>query len=183
NQQSLLSVPTINYHEAVPGHHTQIGIAQSLDLPTFQNFVTHNGYVEGWALYAERLAYEAGMYEDDPYGNIGRLQLELLRAVRLVVDTGIHHFGWSSLEARAYMNTVTPAWSHEVERYMALPGQATGYMVGMQELLRLRRLAMDRLGEDFDLAEFHTVVLGSGSQPLSVLERTVGDYVDELSDR
>lgn len=176
NQRSLLSVRTINYHEAVPGHHTQIGIAQSLDLPSFQNFVTHNGYVEGWALYAERLAAEAGMYEEDPYGNIGRLQLELLRAVRLVVDTGIHHLGWSSSEARAYMNSVIPAWSHEVERYMVLPGQATGYMVGMQEILRLRRLAMDALGEDFDLAEFHSVVLGSGSQPLEVLDRIVAEF-------
>ena len=179
NQRSLLSVPTINYHEAVPGHHTQIGIARSLDLPSFQNFITHNGFVEGWALYAERLAHEAGLYQDDPYGNIGRLQLELLRAARLVVDTGIHHFGWSSLEARAYLNSVIPAWAHEVERYMVLPGQATGYMVGMQEILRLRELAMDALGDSFDLAEFHTVVLGSGSQPLSVLSDMVAGYIGD----
>lgn len=176
---SLMSVPTINYHEAVPGHHTQIAIAQSLDLPSFQRFVIHNGFAEGWALYAERLASEAGLYAEDPHGNIGRLELELLRAVRLVVDTGIHSMGWSSDEARAYMNSVIPTWSHEVQRYMVLPGQATGYMVGMQEILRLRELVREKEGDDFDIANFHTLVLGSGNQPLVILDRIVRDYLGE----
>lgn len=174
-----MSLPTINYHEAVPGHHTQIAIARSLDLPSFQRFVIHNGFAEGWALYAERLASEAGLYEDDAYGNIGRLELELLRAVRLVVDTGIHAMAWSSDEARAYMNSIIPTWSHEVQRYMVLPGQATGYMIGMQEILRLRELVREREGDDFEIARFHTLVLGSGNQPLVILDRIVGDYLGE----
>ncbi len=175
--RSLMSIPTINYHEAVPGHHTQIAIARTLDLPSFQRFVMYNGFVEGWALYAERLAAEVGLYDDDPYGNVGRLELELLRAVRLVVDTGIHALGWSADEARAYMLSLIPTWAHEVQRYMVLPGQATGYMIGMQEILRLREIVRDREGESFDIAAFHTLVLGSGNQPLVILDRLVSDYV------
>lgn len=178
-RSSLMSLPTVNYHEAVPGHHTQIAVAQTLDLPSFQRLVIYNGFTEGWALYAEGLANEAGLYEDDPYGNIGRLELELLRAVRLVVDTGIHAMGWSSDEARVYMNQVIPTWSHEVERYMVLPGQATGYMIGMQEILRLRELVRAQEGDAFDIAEFHSLVLGSGNVPLVVLDRLVTDYLDE----
>jgi uncharacterized protein (DUF885 family) len=174
---SLLTLPTVNYHEAVPGHHTQIAIAQELDLPTFRRVIQYNAFAEGWALYAERLAWELGVYEDDPYGNIGRLELELLRAVRLVVDTGIHSLGWSRSEAHAYMDQVIPTMSGEVERYMVLPGQATGYMIGQQEILRLRDEAHARLGDDFEIAEFHKVVLGSGSLPLSILEQVVSDGV------
>lgn len=177
SQVSLLTLPTVNYHEAVPGHHTQIAIAQELDLPTFRRVIQYNAFAEGWALYAERLAWELGVYEDDPYGNIGRLELELLRAVRLVVDTGIHSLGWSRSEAHAYMDQVIPTMSGEVERYMVLPGQATGYMIGQQEILRLRDEAHARLGDDFEIAEFHKVVLGSGSLPLSILEQVVSDGV------
>lgn len=172
----LMTLPTVNYHEAVPGHHTQIAIAQELDLPAFRRFIRYNGYVEGWALYAERLADEAGLYQDDPLGNIGRLELELLRAVRLVVDTGIHSKRWSRGEAHAYMEEVIPSWTHEVERYMVLPGQATGYLIGQQEILRLRELAQDRLGDRFDIAAFHDVILGAGSLPLSILDDVVTEY-------
>ncbi|MCP3975656.1 MAG: DUF885 domain-containing protein [bacterium] len=173
----LLTLPTINYHEAVPGHHTQIAIAQELDLPTFRRVIQYNAFAEGWALYAERLAGELGLYDDDPYGNIGRLELELLRAVRLVVDTGIHSLGWSREDAHSYMNRVIPTWTHEVERYMVLPGQATGYMIGQQRILELRQAAETELGGEFDLADFHDAVLGSGSLPMAVLERVVFDYI------
>ncbi len=177
------SMPTVAYHEAIPGHHFQIAIAQEMQLPSFQQHVIFNGYAEGWALYAERLAKELGAYDQDPYGDIGRLQLELLRAVRLVTDTGIHTMGWSREEARAYMNQAlgdrSGSFAHEVDRYIVWPAQATGYKIGMQKLLKLRQEAMDRLGDEFDLAEFHNVVLGSGSLPLEVLEGLVDRYIAE----
>lgn len=170
------TMPTITYHEAVPGHHTQIAIAQELDLPTFRRYIQYNAFAEGWALYAERLAAEMGLYENDPYGDIGRLELELVRAVRLVVDTGIHSLGWTRKEARDYMDETISGWSAEVERYMVLPGQATGYMIGMQTILDLReQLAADGM---LDIAAFHDTVLGGGSMPLSILEAVVEDSIN-----
>jgi uncharacterized protein (DUF885 family) len=176
------NMPTVAYHEAIPGHHFQIAIAQEMDLPLFRNDVVLNAYAEGWALYAERLAWEMGLYDDDPYGNIGRLHLELLRAVRLVTDTGIHTMRWSREEAKAYMNGAlgdpSGRWSHEVDRYIVLPAQATGYKIGMLKILELREKAMGELGDQFDIKEFHTVILGNGSLPLEILERVVQDYID-----
>jgi uncharacterized protein (DUF885 family) len=176
------SAQTIAYHEAVPGHHYQIALAHELDLPAFRNFIHFNGYVEGWALYAERLAWELGMYGDNAYGDIGRLQFELLRAVRLVTDTGLHAMGWTRAEAKAYMDeamNAQPGWfSHEVDRYVVLPAQATGYKVGMIKILELRQRAMDELGADFDIKEFHNVVIGNGSLPLDILEDLVLDYIE-----
>ena len=122
-----------------------------------------------------------GFYDDDPYGNFGRLYLELLRAVRLVVDTGIHAMHWTQEEARIYLEEHVSGWSHEVERYVVLPGQATGYKIGMLKILELRQLAMDRMGDQFDLKEFHNVVLGNGSLPLNILEKVVLDYIDAKS--
>lgn len=153
-----------------------MAVAQELGLPSFRRFTRYNAYTEGWALYAERLAGELGLYRDDPLGDVGRLQLELVRAVRLVVDTGVHAMGWSREQARAYMNEVVPTWSFEVERYMVLPGQATGYMIGMQEILRLREASRASLGDSFDLADFHDAVLGSGSLPLPVLDDVVAGW-------
>jgi uncharacterized protein (DUF885 family) len=167
----------LTYHEAVPGHHFQIAIAQELDLPTFRTDVFFNGYAEGWALYAEQLAWEMGMYEDDPYGNLGRLNLELLRAARLVADTGIHSMRWTRAEARAYMLDVM-GYAGEVDRYVVRPAQATGYKIGMLKILELRQRAMDRLGDRFDIKEFHNVVLGNGSMPLEILERVVDAYIE-----
>jgi len=167
------SMATIAYHEAVPGHHFQIAIAQDLDLPTFRRDSFFNGYAEGWALYAERLAWELGLYEDDPYGNIGRLQLELVRAARLVVDTGIHAKKWTPNQARAYLQQEAGGWTHEVERYIVRPAQATGYKVGMLEILALREQAQEALGEDFDLRAFHRAILENGSVPLAHLGRVV----------
>ena len=176
------NMPTVAYHEAIPGHHFQIAIAQEMDLPLFRNDVVLNSYAEGWALYAEMLAWEMGLYDDNPYGNIGRLHLELLRAVRLVTDTGIHAMRWSREEAKAYMNEAlgdpSGRWSHEVDRYIVLPAQATGYKIGMLKILELREKAMEELGDQFDIKEFHTAILGNGSLPLEILERVVQDYID-----
>lgn len=168
-------MPTITYHEAVPGHHFQIALAQELDLPSLRRFTHYNAFVEGWALYAEKLAYDIGLYTDDPYGNIGRLELELVRALRLVVDTGIHALGWSRNEGRSYMETVLgdSSWSHEVVRYTVLPGQATGYMIGRNQILTMRQELQSALGDDFDLAAFHDLVIGGGNLPLELLESVV----------
>ena len=171
-------MPTVAYHEVVPGHHFQVALAQEQDLPAFRRFSFYNGFVEGWALYAELLAAEAGLYADDPYGDVGRLELELLRAVRLVTDTGIHRLGWSTEEARAYMSKVIPGWEHEVVRHTVLPGQATGYMVGQQQILELRDEAKAALGDDFDLAEFHEIVIGGGNVPLDVLDDLVWGWIE-----
>jgi len=169
-------MPTVTYHEAVPGHHTQVAIARELGLPTFRRFVEYNAFIEGWALYAERLASEIGLYEDDPYGNIGRLELELLRAVRLVVDTGIHAMRWSAQTAHDYMSKTISEWSHEVERYMVYPGQATGYMIGMQTILDLRD--QTAAAGTLDIAAFHDTILGGGSMPLSLLTAAVEKALD-----
>jgi uncharacterized protein (DUF885 family) len=171
-------MPTVAYHEAIPGHHFQVALTQEMALPTFRRYEFFNGHGEGWALYAERLASELGVYEDDPYGNIGRLRLELLRAARLVVDTGIHAKRWTREQARAYLEENVGGWTHEVERYVAWPAQATGYKIGMIKILELRQRAMDQLGDRFDIKEFHNVVLGNGILPLELLERLVNEYIE-----
>lgn len=172
-------MPTILHHEGVPGHHFQIALAQELGLPLMRSVFHFNGYVEGWALYAEYLAKELGVYEDDPYGDFGRLHLELLRAVRLVADTGIHAMEWTREEAQAYMGSAMGGWIHEVDRYVVLPAQATGYKIGMLEILRLRELAETELGDGFDLAAFHDVIIGNGSLPLEILDRLVREWIEE----
>ena len=172
---------TLAYHEAVPGHHFQIVIAQELKgLPTFRSVLGFTSFVEGWALYAERLAWELG-YQTDPLDNLGRLSAEKFRAVRLVVDTGIHHKRWTRERAIAYMSTNTDMADSEVvseiERYIADPGQALAYKVGMIKILELREKAKSALGEKFDLREFHDVVLAHGPLPLMILEELVDEYI------
>jgi uncharacterized protein (DUF885 family) len=183
--EDLYGMPTLAYHEAIPGHHTQIAIAQEADLPSFRTAVGFTGYAEGWALYAEGLAAELGWYEDDPYGNLGRLQFEAFRAARLVVDTGIHAKKWTFDEAEDFFveNTgfgpndgVNP--EYEIARYIVWPGQSTAYKVGMIKIRELRQRAMDQLGDQFDLKEFHHVLLTNGSMPLEILERVVDDYIE-----
>ncbi|MBN1137411.1 MAG: DUF885 family protein, partial [Anaerolineae bacterium] len=175
------AMPTLAYHEAVPGHHFQIAIAQQLPLPLLRKDLSFMAYTEGWALYAEQLAYELGFYEDDPYGDIGRLQAEAFRAARLVVDTGLHDQKWSYDQAVEFMieNTGLPRdmVETEVARYIVWPGQATAYKIGMIQILELRQRAMDALGDRFDLKAFHNVVLGNGAMPLEVLERVVDDWI------
>lgn len=175
------SMRTLAYHEGIPGHHFQLAIQQQQrELPFFRRIIPAVAYSEGWALYAERLAWELG-FQDDPYDNIGRFQAELFRAVRLVVDTGIHYKRWSREQAIEYMinNTgmVESDVVAEIERYFVMPGQALAYKVGMTKLLELRDLARSELGDRFDIREFHNVVLTSGSVPLDILEDLVKQYI------
>jgi uncharacterized protein (DUF885 family) len=172
---------TLAYHEAIPGHHFQIAIAQELKgLPIFRRFVPFTVYAEGWALYSEQVAWEAG-FQDDPLDNLGRLQAEMFRAVRLVVDTGLHQKRWSREQAIDYMLLYTGMGRDEVtaeiERYLVLPAQALAYKVGMLKMLELRDKARRELGERFDIREFHNVVLTSGSVPIFILERIVDEWI------
>ena len=173
---------SLTYHEAIPGHHFQLAIQQELeDLPFFRRLIPFTAYSEGWGLYSERLAWEMGFLED-PYDNIGRLQAELFRAVRLVVDTGIHAMRWTREEAVDYMLANTGMAETdvvaEIERYFVLPGQATAYKVGMIKILELRDYAKAELGDRFDIRKFHNVVLTNGSVPLDILEELVREYVE-----
>ena len=172
-------VPSYVYHETVPGHHLQIALARELDLPTFQRALVYNAYAEGWAVYAEQLAWEMGLYEDDLLGNLGRLDFELARAARLVVDTGIHALGWTRQQAADYYEEATgrPADPMAMNRYVVLPGQGCGYTIGMHKILELRQRAMDQLGEHFDIKAFHNLILGQGSLPLEILERVVEEWI------
>ena len=176
------SMKTLAYHEGIPGHHFQIATAQKLkDMPFIRQQPLFTAYVEGWALYSERLTSEIGMYKDDPLGDLGRLQAEIFRAARLVVDTGIHAKGWSRQKAIDYMAGVTGMTvtdvTTEIERYMSNPGQACAYKVGQLKILELRDKAKKALGTKFDLKAFHTVVLENGAVPLTVLERLVDDWI------
>lgn len=178
------TLKTLTYHEAVPGHHFQISSQQAVkDMPLIRNMLFYSEYGEGWALYAEQLAEEMGMYKDDPLGNLGRLQSELFRAARLVVDTGLHHKQWSREEAIDYMTAVTgdtrASVTREIERYAVWPGQATSYKLGMLKMVELRATAEQRLGEDFDIRAFHDAVLLDGSMPLPVLEAKIGKWVSD----
>ncbi len=177
------SMRTLAYHEGIPGHHFQIAIAMELEgLPFLRRMGGFTAYSEGWALYAERLAWELG-FQDKPQDNIGRLQAELFRGVRLVVDTGIHHKRWTREEAIDYMKANTGMAQSdvvsEIERYIVMPGQATSYKIGMMKILELRQRAKNQLGNKFDLAEFHDVVLKNGPVPLAILERLVDKYIKE----
>jgi uncharacterized protein (DUF885 family) len=172
---------TLAAHEGIPGHHFQVAIAMELEgMPLIRRFSLFTAYVEGWALYAERVAWEQGLMPT-PADNIGRLGAELFRAVRLVVDTGIHHKRWTREEAIEYMQANTGMAESdvvsEVERYIVMPGQATAYKVGMMKILELRQKAMDSLGDQFDLRDFHDVVLKNGAVPLDILERIIDDYI------
>ncbi len=188
NMRSMSEIPkygmrTLSYHEAIPGHHFQIAIQQELTgVPTFRKVLPFTAYAEGWALYAERLAWEYG-FQKDPYSDLGRLQAEIFRAVRLVVDVGIHHKRWTREQAIDYMikKTGMPEGDvvAEIERYIVWPGQACAYKVGQLKILQLRDYARKELGDKFNIKEFHNVVLMNGSMPLSILEELVKQYVKE----
>lgn len=169
------------YHEAIPGHHMQIAIAQELeDMPKFRRYAFYTAYTEGWGLYAELLPKEIGFYSD-PYSDFGRLAMELWRACRLVVDTGIHSKRWSREQAIDYLMDNTPNPRPEVEgavdRYVVLPSQATAYKIGMLKILELRDKAKRQLGERFDIREFHDVILRDGALPLNILESRVDEWL------
>ena len=174
---------TLTFHEAIPGHHWQVALNMEQDsLPFLRRIAPYNAYVEGWALYSEQVAYELGMYKDDPFGNLGRLKAELFRAVRLVVDTGLHAKKWSREKAIDYMERITGT-EHgdvvsEIERYMVWPGQALGYKLGMLKILSLRELAKKELGDQFDIKQFHDLVLLSGAVPMKVLDLKVKQWIN-----
>jgi len=180
-----LGMRTLAIHEGVPGHHFQIAIAQELQgVPTFRKVLPFTAYMEGWALYAEWLGQEMGVYERDPLGDLGRLQDEMLRAVRLVVDTGIHHKRWTREQAIDYMVEKTgmalASVVSEVERYIVSPGQACAYKVGMLRLQAARQRAQQALGAKFDaqaLKDFHDLLLGGGALPLEVLDEQVDAWI------
>lgn len=173
----------IAYHEGNPGHHMQLSIAQELtDIPKFRTQYYQTAYVEGWALYSELLSKEMGQY-DNPYSDFGRLTTELWRAIRLVVDTGLHANGWTEEQAFNYFRGNSPiaegAIRAEVRRYMVIPGQATAYKIGMIKILELREIARNELEDMFDISEFHDVILGNGSLPLPLLEKRVNQWIAE----
>ena len=172
----------VAYHEGNPGHHMQISIAQELtSVPQFRTQANFTAYSEGWGLYAELLAKEMGAYKND-YSDFGRLVNEMWRAVRLVVDTGLHAKGWTEEQAVAYFKEKTPiaeeAIISEVRRYLVLPGQATSYKIGMLKIIELRENAKKALGERFDIRGSHDTILGGGAMPLAILERRVNDWVN-----
>jgi len=182
NANPTYELESTAYHEGLPGHHMQIAIAlESETIPEFRRQTSYNAYVEGWALYTEYLAWEMGAYED-PYSNLGRLSNEIWRGVRLVVDTGMHAMGWSKEEAVNYFaaHTLVPIESviAEINRYLVIPGQATSYKIGMLKILELREKAQEALGEDFDIREFHDVVLSGGALPLDILDRRINNYIE-----
>ena len=179
----LPQLEVIAYHEGNPGHHMQNAIALELEgVPTFRRQAGFGAYGEGWGLYSELLALEMGAYED-PYSNFGRLSSEMWRALRLVVDTGLHSKGWSEQEAVDFMlqNSAEPLPSvqSEVRRYLVLPGQATSYKIGMIKIQQLRARAEEKLGDRFDIRAFHDTVLTGGAMPLAVLERRVDHWIEE----
>ena len=176
------SLPTLTYHEGSPGHHFQISIGQTLtDLPMLRRSLNPSAFTEGWALYAEQLASEMGLYRDDPWGDLGRLRAEMFRSVRLVVDTGLHRKRWTPEQAIAYMQSKTgmPAGEvrSEVYRYLVQPGQACSYKIGHLKMVELRERARSRLGDRFDIRAYHDLVLGNGAVPLAVLEQIVDDWI------
>ncbi len=169
------------YHEGIPGHHMQFAVTQELDIPKFQRFGSSTAHSEGWGLYSEYLPKEMGFYQD-PYSDFGRLAMELWRAARLVVDTGLHDKKWTRQEAIDYLLTNTPNPENDcikaIERYIVMPGQATAYKIGMNKILDLREMSKKKLGDQFDIREYHDVVLGAGPVPLSVLEMRVNDWIN-----
>ncbi|WP_032094524.1 MULTISPECIES: DUF885 domain-containing protein [unclassified Alteromonas] len=186
NLYDMKAMPTyqleaLAYHEGIPGHHMQRTIAQELDgIPQFQKFLSFTAYTEGWGLYTEELAKDMGFYED-PYSDFGRLAMELWRACRLVVDTGIHAKKWSREKAVDYLveNTPNPEYDAQkaIERYIAMPGQATAYMIGKLKIMELREKAMNELGDNFDWKGFHDEVLKYGPVPLSMLEENIDSWI------
>ena len=177
----LLNVEAIAYHEGVPGHHLQLSLAQELpDLPSFRQHAGYTAFVEGWALYAERLAKEVGRYQD-PYSDYGRLENEMWRAIRLVVDTGVHEKHWSREQMVDYFHRYTamdePNIQSEVDRYIAWPGQALAYKLGQVEILKLREEARQKLGGKFDIRAFHDELLVNGALPLDVLDSEVTAWI------
>jgi uncharacterized protein (DUF885 family) len=183
-EMTRIDLPTQDFHEAVPGHHFQIALAQEIsDAPLLRRLMGFNAYSEGWGLYAEELADEQGFHDGDPVGRIGFLRWQLWRAARLVVDTGLHAQNWSRQQAIDYLTQTTGdtpgVIATEVDRYIVWPGQACGYEMGRREIMQLRERARNELAADFDLRGFHDAVLLQGEVPLSVLDELVAKWIPE----
>ena len=181
----LYEIEALSFHEAVPGHHLQIALQrEQRGLPKFRNYLSVTAFVEGWALYAERLGLEVGFYKD-PYSNFGRLTYEMWRACRLAIDTGIHAFGWSRDKAIKFMANNTALSLHnvttEIDRYIAWPGQALGYKMGELKIRELRQKAQKALGSKFDLRAFHDAILKNGAIPMYLLEKEVTRFIKKHS--
>jgi uncharacterized protein (DUF885 family) len=177
----LYEIEALSLHEAVPGHHLQIALQQELEnLPTFRRYTSFTAFVEGWALYAERLGLETGFYQD-PYSDFGRLTYEMWRACRLVVDTGMHYLGWTRQQAIDFMAENSALSLHnittEVDRYIAWPGQALAYKMGELKIRDLRKRAEETLGANFDIRSFHDTILENGAIPLDILEQYVNEWI------
>ena len=177
----LLNVEAIAYHEGIPGHHLQLSLAQELySLPEFRKYESYTAFVEGWALYSERLGKEVGRYQD-AYSDYGRLENEMWRAIRLVVDSGVHEKHWSRDQMVAYFHRYTamdePNVQSEVDRYIAWPGQALAYKLGQLEILKLRQYAKDQLGDKFDIRAFHDEVLNGGALPMDVFKERIENWI------
>jgi uncharacterized protein (DUF885 family) len=181
---AMWMMPTLAYHEGIPGHHMQIATQTEIkELPYQRRMGGNSAFSEGWALYAEHLAKDMGVYDHDPYGDLGRLQAEMFRAVRLVVDTGMHAKQWSREQAISYMVEQTAMdegeVTAEIERYVVWPGQACAYKIGMKTILEAREKAKAELGPRFDLKGFHAVVLDNGAMPLLLLQKNVTEWAAE----
>lgn len=182
NAMPNYDMESVAYHEGIPGHHMQISIQRELtDIPEFRKIAGFTAYSEGWGLYAESLAKEMGGFED-PYKDFGRLNAEIWRAIRLVVDTGLHAKAWSQEEAVQYFmansSIAEGAIRAEIRRYLVMPGQATAYKIGMLKIQELREHARSELGDKFDIRDFHDTVLGGGAVPLSILERVINSWIE-----
>ena len=180
-ERNLYAVEVIAYHEGIPGHHLQISIAQELTgVPEFRKFTRYTAYAEGWGLYAERLGKDAGFYQD-PYSEYGRLEADIWRAIRLVVDTGVHSEGWTREQMVQYFhdhsNVDETSVQAEVDRYIAWPSQALAYKIGVLKILELRDRAQKALGAKFDIRAFHDQVLDAGALPLDVLEQRIDAWI------
>jgi uncharacterized protein (DUF885 family) len=178
--QPIYTLESLSLHEGVPGHHLQGALALELGLPEFRRQLYHSGYGEGWGLYSEFLGKEMGFYQD-PYSDFGRLTYEIWRAGRLVVDTGMHTFGWSRQEAIDYMLSISALSEHEVsreiDRYITWPGQALAYKIGQLKIKTIRERAELALGDDFDVRAFHDELLGGGALPLDILEQRMDAWL------
>ncbi len=180
----LYQMEALAYHEGVPGHHMQLSISQELEgIPSFRKFGRFTAYSEGWGLYSEFLPKEMGLYAD-PYSDFGRLAMELWRAARLVVDTGLHDKKWTREKAIEYLMVNTPNPESDavkaIERYIVMPGQATAYKIGMNKIIDLREMAKVELGNDFDIRDFHDAILETGPVPLSIMEEQVKAYIADM---
>jgi uncharacterized protein (DUF885 family) len=180
--RSLLTAESTSYHEGIPGHHMQISIAQTLpELPAFRRYGVLSAYAEGWALYAERLGKDIGFYQD-PYSDYGRLSDEMLRAIRLVVDTGVHYKHWTRQQMVDFFHQHSSADESDIQaetdRYIAWPAQALGYKLGQLEILKLRQQAQQELGNKYDIRAFHDEILNGGALPVDILDQRVTSWIE-----